>query len=56
MSEDVTVSLDLGCGAKPKNFFGASVLYGVDIRNDLDNNVVKAGFGDPAYSIQRQCL
>ncbi len=42
MSADVTVSLDLGCGAKPKNYFGASILYGIDIRNDLDNNVVKA--------------
>lgn len=37
-----TTSLDLGCGAKPKNIFNAEVVYGIDVRTDLDLNVVKA--------------
>lgn len=37
-----TISLDLGCGAKPKNIYNADITYGIDVRNDLDNNVVKA--------------
>jgi ubiquinone/menaquinone biosynthesis C-methylase UbiE len=37
-----TKSLDLGCGAAPKNIFGADQVYGVDIRTDLENNIHKA--------------
>ena len=37
-----TLSLDLGCGEKPKNFFQASKVFGIDVREDLSNNVVKA--------------
>lgn len=37
-----TKSLDLGCGAKPKNIFNADLVYGIDVRNDLELNVVKA--------------
>ncbi len=37
-----TKSLDLGCGAQPKNLFGATEVYGVDIRTDLEQNIVKA--------------
>ncbi|MCE2870848.1 MAG: class I SAM-dependent methyltransferase [Oxalobacteraceae bacterium] len=37
-----TKSLDLGCGAAPKNIFGADQVYGVDVRTDLENNVYKA--------------
>jgi SAM-dependent methyltransferase len=35
-------SLDLGCGPKPKNPFSADEVMGVDIREDLDNNIFKA--------------
>ncbi|WP_199222134.1 class I SAM-dependent methyltransferase [Limnohabitans sp. Jir72] len=35
-------SLDLGCGAYPKNPFDADFLYGVDIRDDIDKNVKKS--------------
>ena len=35
-------TLDLGCGDKPKNFFNAELVYGIDIREDLFNNIVKA--------------
>ena len=35
-------SLDLGCGAYPKNPFDADFLYGVDIRDDIDKNVRKS--------------
>lgn len=37
-----TVSIDLGCGDKPKNYFNADVVYGIDVRDDLAKNVVKA--------------
>lgn len=37
-----TTALDLGCGEKPKNFFQAKTVYGIDIRDDLSKNVVKA--------------
>lgn len=37
-----TKSLDLGCGAKPKNHFNADSIYGIDVRDDLVLNVVKA--------------
>jgi SAM-dependent methyltransferase len=39
---DETTALDLGCGEKPKNFFQASNVYGIDLCDDLANNVVKA--------------
>ena len=32
-------TLDLGCGPRPKNPFHASKLYGVDLRDDLAENV-----------------
>tara|TARA_Y100001968_G_scaffold29193_1_gene22604 strand:+ start:2376 stop:3035 length:660 start_codon:yes stop_codon:yes gene_type:complete len=35
-------SLDLGCGQKPRNPFLADFLYGIDIREDLENNILKA--------------
>jgi SAM-dependent methyltransferase len=37
-----TKSLDLGCGSKPKNIFNADLVYGIDVRDDLELNVVKA--------------
>lgn len=37
-----TKSLDLGCGTNPKNFFLADELFGLDVREDVDRNVVKA--------------
>lgn len=32
-------SLDLGCGSNPKNPFHADKIYGVDIREDLSENI-----------------
>jgi SAM-dependent methyltransferase len=37
-----TKSLDLGCGPNPKNYFNAEILYGIDIRNDIELNIIKA--------------
>jgi len=37
-----TISVDLGCGLNPKNIFNAQIVYGVDVRDDLDKNIVKA--------------
>lgn len=42
MIGDKMIALDLGCGLNPKNIFSADVVYGVDVREDLDRNVVKA--------------
>ena len=38
----MTKSLDLGCGLKPKNFFNADFVFGIDIRDDLSVGVYKA--------------
>lgn len=38
----MSTSLDLGCGSKPKNFFNADVTFGIDVRDDLELNIVKA--------------
>jgi SAM-dependent methyltransferase len=38
----MTRTLDLGCGARPRNPFNADELFGVDVRDDLDANVKKA--------------
>jgi len=38
----MTNSLDLGCGLKPKNFFNADSVFGIDIRDDLEVGVHKA--------------
>ena len=35
-------SLDLGCGSHPANPFGADTVSGVDIREDIRNNVIRA--------------
>jgi len=37
-----TTALDLGCGTRPKNPFNAEAVYGIDVRDDLANNIVKA--------------
>lgn len=38
----MTKTLDLGCGPNPKNPFNADEIYGVDVREDLENNIKKA--------------
>ncbi len=35
-------TLDLGCGSVPKNPFNADEFYGIDIREDLQNNIRQA--------------
>jgi SAM-dependent methyltransferase len=37
-----THSLDLGCGVKPRNPFGANHIFGVDIRENTEEGVVAA--------------
>jgi len=34
-----STTLDLGCGTKPRNPFGATILHGIDIREDLQKNI-----------------
>lgn len=36
----MTTSLDIGCGLTPKNLFNAEVVFGIDIRDGVDTNVV----------------
>lgn len=38
----MTKTLDLGCGAKPKNPFNADELFGIDLRDDPEANIRKA--------------
>ncbi len=38
----MTKTLDLGCGARPRNPFNADELFGVDVRDDLEANVKRA--------------
>lgn len=42
MADDKTRSLDLGCGLRPKNFFNASLVYGIDNRDDVNERVHRA--------------
>jgi SAM-dependent methyltransferase len=37
-----TASLELGCGIHHKNPFNAATSYGIDIREDLESNILKA--------------
>ncbi len=36
-----TIALDLGCGSRPVNVFNADVVYGIDIRDDLAQNIIR---------------
>lgn len=38
----MTKSLDLGCGPKPRNFFNAEQVFGIDIRDDVEAGIFKA--------------
>jgi SAM-dependent methyltransferase len=38
----MTKSLDIGCGRNPKNLFNADIVYGIDVRDDLEHNIKKA--------------
>jgi SAM-dependent methyltransferase len=38
----MTKALDLGCGPTPKNTFNADEVFGVDVRDDIDNNIKRA--------------
>ena len=38
----MTISLDIGCGKQPRNFFNAATVYGIDIRNDVEAGIYKA--------------
>jgi SAM-dependent methyltransferase len=35
-------SLDLGCGLKPKNFFNADEVFGIDVRDDVSAGIHRA--------------
>jgi hypothetical protein len=35
----MTKTLDLGCGASPKNPFNANEVYGIDLRNSPDERI-----------------
>lgn len=35
-------SLDIGCGLTPRNLFNATEVFGIDVRDDLDLNIVSA--------------
>lgn len=37
-----TKTLDLGCGSKPRNLFNMDEIYGIDIQNNINPNIVNA--------------
>lgn len=37
-----TKTLDIGCGAVPKNPFNAEEVHGIDVRDDLERNIKRA--------------
>jgi SAM-dependent methyltransferase len=39
---NMTKSLDLGCGLKPKNLYNANEAFGIDVRDDAAARVLKA--------------
>ena len=42
---DTTVAVDLGCGAMPKNRFGASEIFGLDLYENTEKRVLKCQLG-----------
>jgi SAM-dependent methyltransferase len=42
LNQPASVSLDLGCGDKPRNPFRAAEWFGVDIREDLESKILCA--------------
>ena len=40
-----SISLDLGCGFNPVNPFGCSEVFGLDLYEDVDNNIYKCNLG-----------
>lgn len=38
----MTRSLDLGCGAQPKNLFSADEVFGIDVRDDVASQIKRA--------------
>jgi SAM-dependent methyltransferase len=56
MSDNLTSTLDLGCGTHPRNPFSAQVICGVDVREDLEAGIKCADlaiepipFGDESF-------
>jgi SAM-dependent methyltransferase len=39
LANHATLALDLGCGSNKRNPFNASYTYGIDVRQDLSNNI-----------------
>lgn len=39
LGASMTKSLDLGCGQNPKNTCGADIMYGIDVRDNLEKNI-----------------
>lgn len=48
LNQPASLSLDLGCGEKPRNPFGAAEWFGVDIREDLESNILCANLATEA--------
>jgi len=40
--QTTTKTLDLGCGSKPRNLFNMDEIFGVDIQNNSNPNIVNA--------------
>jgi len=56
VADENSKTLDLGCGNKPRNPFGASFVYGIDLKADKENRILSADlavesipFGDSEF-------
>ncbi|GIX50894.1 glycosyltransferase [Sphaerotilus sulfidivorans] len=52
----MTLSLDLGCGAVPRNPFHADRLFGVDVRDDLSGDIRGADLALEPIPFESECF
>lgn len=52
--DSTTTALDLGCGSCPRNPFAADKCFGVDIREDLESNIMAVDLNREALPFSRE--
>ena len=55
-TSEKTRSLDLGCGSNPRKPFQANELFGIDIREDLEENINRQTYLQNVYLMTIICL
>jgi SAM-dependent methyltransferase len=49
-------SLDIGCGPSPKNPFNADEVFGIDVREDLEKNILRADLAVEPIPFPHECF